>query len=173
MYWNWLHRETYDYTSRHSSWSVMNYFYLFYDMNKTTKLTVLKISQQVFFLNLLKRKIFSLVASGNYFLHFFNDNKLPVIKCSNSKVDFHWHLYFHLSIYLFLENYTSLLLREQQNLTLSSFEQQIALFGLIRQKLCDAKKSVDRQKQTERTELVLFVQYLYRNSKKNYSVSSK
>ena len=146
MYWNWLHCETYDYTSRHSSWSMMNYFYLFYDMNKTTKLTVLKISQQVFFLNLLKRKIFSLVASGNYFLHFFNDNKLPVIKCSNSKVDFHWHLYFHLSIYLFLENYTSLLLREQQNLTLSSFEQQIALFGLIRQKLCDAKKSVDRQK---------------------------
>ena len=146
MYWNWLHCETYDYTSRHSSWSMMNYFYLFYDMNKTTKLTVLKISQQVFFLNLLKRKIFSLVASGNYFLHFFNDNKLPVIKCSNSKVDFHWHLYFHLSIDLFLENYTSLLLREQQNLTLSSFEQQIALFGLIRQKLCDAKKSVDRQK---------------------------
>ena len=134
---------------------------LFHDMNKTTKLTVF---------NLLKRKIFSLVAPGNNFLHFFNDNKFPVIKCSNSKVDFTDTCVF---IYLCLENYISLLLREQQNLTLSSFEQQIALFGLIRQKLCDAKKSVDRQKQTERTELVLFVQYLYRNSKKNYSVSSK
>ena len=100
MYWNWLHRETYDYTSRHSSWSMMNYFYLFYDMNKTTKLTVLKISQQFFFFKFIKTENFSLVASGNYFLHFFNDNKLPVIKCSNSKVDFHWHLYFHLSIYL-------------------------------------------------------------------------
>ena len=146
MYWNRLHRETYDYTSWHSPWWMMNYFYLFNDMNKTTKLTVLKnISASFFFLNLLKRKIFSLVAPGNYFFHFFNDNKLPVIKCR-----LHWHLYFHLSIYLsiylFLENYTSLLLREQQNLTLSSFEQQIALFGLIRQKLCDAKKSVDRQK---------------------------
>ena len=134
---------------------------LFHDMNKTTKLTVF---------NLLKRKIFSLVAPGNNFLHFFNDNKFPVIKCSNSKVDFTNTFVF---IYLCLENYISLLLREQQNLILSSFEQQIALFGLIRQKLCDAKKSVDRQKQTERTELVLFVQYLYRNSKKNYSVSSK
>ena len=134
---------------------------LFHDMNKTTKLNVF---------NLLKRKIFSLVAPGNNFLHFFNDNKFPVIKCSNSKVDFTNTCVF---IYLYLENYISLLLREQQNLTLSSFEQQIALFGLIRQKLCDAKKSVDRQKQTERTELVLFVQYLYRNSKKNYSVSSK
>ena len=134
---------------------------LLHDMNKTTKLTVF---------NLLKRKIFSLVAPGNNFLHFFDDNKFPVIKCSNSKVDFTNTCVF---IYLFLENYISLLLREQQNLTLSSFEQQIALFGLIRQKLCDAKKSVDRQKQTERTELVLFVQYLYRNSKKNYSVSSK
>ena len=139
-------------------------------MNKTNELTVLKIAQQVF-LNLLKRKMFSLVAPGNYFLRFFNDRKLPVIKCYLSRL--HQHLCFHLSIYLFLENYTSLLLREQQNLTLSSFEQQIALFGLIRQKLCDAKKSVDRQKQTERAELVLFVQYLYRNSKKNYSVSSK
>ena len=126
---------------------------LFHDMNKTTKLTVF---------NLLKRKIFSLVAPGNNFLHFFNDNKFPVIKCSNSKVDFTNTFVF---IYLCLENYISLLLREQQNLILSSFEQQIALFGLICQKLCDAKKSVDRQKQTERTELVLFVQYLYRNSK--------
>ena len=134
---------------------------LFHDMNKTTKLTVF---------NLLKRKIFSLVAPGNNFLHFFNDNMFPVIKCSNSKVDFTNTCVF---IYLFLENYISLLLREQQNLTLSSFEQQIALFGLIHQKLCDAKKSVDRQKRTERTELVLFVQYLYQNSKKNYSVSSK
>ena len=134
---------------------------LFHDMNKTTKLTVF---------NLLKRKIFSLVAPGNNFLHFFNDNKFPVIKCSNSKVDFTNTC---VLIYLCLENYISLLLREQQNLTLSSFEQQIALFGLIRQKLCDAKKSVDRPKQTERTELVLFVQYLYQNSKKNYSVSSK
>ena len=146
--------------------------FLRYEQNNQTNCSK-NISASFFFLNLLKRKIFSLVASGNYFLHFFNDNKLPVIKCSNSKVDFHWHLYFHLSIYLFLENYTSLLLREQQKLTLSSFEQQIALFGLIHQKLCDAKKSVDRQKRTERTELVLFVQYLYQNSKKNYSVSSK
>ena len=146
MYWNWLHRETYDYTSWHSPWWMMNYFYLFHDMNKTTKLTVLKIAQQVFF-NLLKRKMFSLVAPGNYFLRFFNDSKLPVIKCSNRKVDFtNTCVFIYLSIYLFLENYTSLLLREQQNLTLSSFEQQIALFGLIRQKLCDAKKSVDRQK---------------------------
>ena len=138
---------------------------LFHDMNKTTKLTVF---------NLLKRKSFSLVAPGNNFLHFFNDNKFPVIKCSNSKVDFtNTCVFIYLSIYLFLENYTSLLLREQQNLTLSNFEQKIALFGLIRQKLCDAKKSVDRQKWTERTELVLLVQYLYQNSKKNYSVSSK
>ena len=167
-----------------TSWDIWLHFTAFIMINDELLLPFLRYEQNnqtncsknisaIFFLNLLKRKIFSLVASGNYFLHFFNDNKLPVIKCSNSKVDFHWHLYFHLSIYLFLENYTSLLLREQQNLTLSSFEQQIALFGLIRQKLCDAKKSVDRQKQTERTALVLFVQYLYRNSKKNYSVSSK
>ena len=87
LYWNWLHRETYDYTSWHSSWSMINYFYLFHDMNKTNELTVLKIAQQVF-LNLLKRKMFSLVAPRNYFLRFFNDSKLPVIKCSNSKVDF-------------------------------------------------------------------------------------
>ena len=167
-----------------TSWDIWLHFTAFIMINDELLLPFLRYEQNnqtncsknisaIFFLNLLKRKIFSLVASGNYFLHFFNDNKLPVIKCSNSKVDFHWHLYFHLSIYLFLENYTSLLLREQQNLTLSSFEQQIALFGLIHQKLCDAKKSVDRQKRTERTELVLFVQYLYQNSKKNYSVSSK
>ena len=139
-----------------------------YEQNNQTNCS--KNSSASFF-NLLKRKMFSLVAPGNYFLRFFNDRKLPVIKCYLSRL--HQHLCFHLSIYLFLENYTSLLLREQQNLTLSSFEQQIALFGLIHQKLCDAKKSVDRQKRTERTELVLFVQYLYRNSKKNYSVSSK
>ena len=147
-----------------------------YEQNNQTNCS--KNSSASFFLNLLKRKICSLVAPGNYFLHFFNNNKLPLIKCSNSKVDFtntcvFIYLSIYLSIYLFLENYISLLLREQQNLTLSSFEQQIALFGLIRQKLCDAKKSVDRQKWTERTELVLLVQYLYQNSKKNYSVSSK
>ena len=99
LYWNWLHRETYDYTSWHSSWSMINYFYLFHDMNKTNKLTVLKIAQQVFF-NLLKRKMFSLVAPGNYFLRFFNDSKLPVIKCSNSKVDFtNTCVFIYLSIY--------------------------------------------------------------------------
>ena len=100
MYWNWLHRETW---LHFMAFTMMNDELLLpfsrYEQNNQTN--CFKNSSASFFLNLLKRKICSLVAPGNYFLHFFNNNKLPLIKCSNSKVDFtNTCVFIYLSIYL-------------------------------------------------------------------------
>ena len=164
-----------------TSWDIWLHFTAFIMINDELLLPFLRYEQNnqtncsknisaIFFLNLLKRKIFSLVASGNYFLHFFNDNKLPVIKCSNSKVDFHWHLYFHLSISWKL--YKSIVKRAAE-LDTVQFWTANCIIWIDSSKTLRSKEVSRPSETTERTELVLFVQYLYQNSKKNYSVSSK